>query len=49
MYTNLYATTVQKAAIHQVTTMQATSKNVLFPDHNHPANHWYWPNTLIIA
>ena len=25
----------QKAAIHQVTTMLATSKNVLFPGHNH--------------
>ena len=27
--------TVQKATIHQVTTMLATSKNVLFPGHNH--------------
>ena len=27
--------TAQKATIHQVTTMLATSKNVLFPDHNH--------------
>ena len=25
----------QKATIHQVTTMLATSKNVLFPRHNH--------------
>ena len=25
----------QKAITHQVTTMLATSKNVLFPDHNH--------------
>ena len=25
----------QKATIHQVTTMLATSKNVLFPGHNH--------------
>ena len=25
----------KKATIHQVTTMLATSKNVLFPDHNH--------------
>ena len=27
--------TAQKATIHQVTTMIATSKNVLFPGHNH--------------
>ena len=27
--------TTQKATINQVTTMLATSKNVLFPDHNH--------------
>ena len=27
--------TVQKATIHQVTTMLATSQNVLFPGHNH--------------
>ena len=27
--------TAQKATIHQVTTMQATSKNVQFPGHNH--------------
>ena len=27
--------TAQKATIHQVTTMLATSKNVLFPGHNH--------------
>ena len=26
---------VKKATIHQVTTMLATSKNVLFPGHNH--------------
>ena len=25
----------KKATIHQVTTMLTTSKNVLFPDHNH--------------
>ena len=25
----------QKTTIHQITTMQATSKNVLFPGHNH--------------
>ena len=35
---------------HHVTTMLATSKNVLFPDHNHYANHRYrWPITLIIT
>ena len=28
-------TLVKKATIHQVTTMLATSKNVLFPGHNH--------------
>ena len=27
--------TAQKATIHQVTTMLATSKNILFPGHNH--------------
>ena len=27
--------TAQKATIHQVTTMLATSENVLFPGHNH--------------
>ena len=27
--------TVQKATIHQITTMLATSKNVLIPAHNH--------------
>ena len=38
-----------KATIHQVTTVTATSKIVLFPGHNHLANHWYWwPFTLII-
>ena len=36
----------KKATIHQLTTMIATSKNVLFPGHN----QWYWwPNTLIIT
>ena len=36
----------KKATIYQVTNMQATSKNVLFPGHNHHANHRYgWPNT----
>ena len=29
------AFTAQKATIHQVTTMLSTSKNVLFPGHNH--------------
>ena len=41
-----------KNTIHQVTTMLATSKNILFPDHNHlwPVNHQYWwPDILIIA
>ena len=28
--------TAQKNTIHQVTNMLATSKNVLFPGHNHP-------------
>ena len=31
----LQITLYQKATIHQVTTMLATSKNVLFPGHNH--------------
>ena len=41
----------KKATIHQVTTMPATSKNVLFLGHNHlPANHWYrYPDTIIIT
>ena len=33
--------TMPQTAIHQITTMQATSKNVLFPGHNHSTNHWY--------
>ena len=46
----IYTYIAQKATIHQVTTMLATSENVLFPGHNHHANHQYWwPNTLIIA
>ena len=32
-YTLVHST--KKATIHQVTTMLATSKNVLFPGHNH--------------
>ena len=28
-------TTAQKATVHQVTTILATSKNVLFPGHTH--------------
>ena len=40
----------KKATIHQLTTMLATSKNVQFPGHSHPANHlFWWPNTLIIS
>ena len=31
----VYLTLRKKATIHQVTTMLATSKNVLFPGHNH--------------
>ena len=31
----------KKATIHQVTTMLATSKNVLFPSPNYHANHRY--------
>ena len=31
----------KKATIHQATTMLATSKSVLFPGHNHHANHQY--------
>ena len=34
-YTYWAATIAQKATIHQVTTMLATSKNVLFPSPNH--------------
>ena len=35
----------KKATVQQVTTMQATTKNVLFPGHNHRC---WWPDTLII-
>ena len=38
--------TEQKIAIHQVTTMLATTKNVLFPGHNHVC---WWLDTLIIS
>ena len=31
----VWYTTAQKATIHQVITMLSTSKNVIFPDHNH--------------
>ena len=38
------------ATIHQLTTMLATSKIVLFPDHSNHAKHQYWwPFTLIIT
>ena len=36
----------QKATIHRLTTMLSTSKNGLFPCHNH---QYWWPFTLIIA
>ena len=36
-----YSILCTKATIHQVTTMLATSKSVLFPGHNHHANHRY--------
>ena len=32
----------KKATIHQITIMLATSKNVLFPGHNH---RYWWPDT----
>ena len=32
---NIYSHPAKKPAIHKVTTMLATSKNVLFPGHNH--------------
>ena len=38
------------ATIHQVTTMLATSKHVLFVGYNHPTNRRYWwPDTSIIT
>ena len=47
---SFFVNTAQKRTIHQVTTMLATSKNVLFQVHNHHANHRYWwPDTLIIT
>ena len=39
----------KKATIHQATTLLATSKNVLFPGHNHLLNRFWWPDTLIIT
>ena len=40
----------EKATIRRVTTMLATSKNVLFPDRNHLLTHRYWwAYTLIIT
>ena len=41
--------TAQKASIHQVTTMLATSKNVLSPGHNHLLTTGTDDLTLIIA
>ena len=38
-----------KATIHQLTTMQSTSKNVLFPGHNHRLTTGVDDTTLIIA
>ena len=40
----------KKATIQQVTTMLATSKNALFPGHNHlPTTGDWWPGISIIA
>ena len=40
----------KNAIIHQVTIMLATSKNVLFPGHNHLLTTWcWWLDTLIPA
>ena len=39
----------KKAAIHKVTTMLATSKNVLFPGHNHLLTTGTDDLTLIIT
>ena len=40
----------KKATINQVTTTLATSKNVLFPGHNHHANcRCWWSDTLIFT
>ena len=36
----------KKPTIHQLTTILSTSKNVLFPGHNHRC---WWPDTLIIG
>ena len=43
---NQESTLCNKATIHQVTTMLATFKTVLFLGHNY--QHW-WPFTLIIT
>ena len=39
----------KKVTIHKVTTMLATSKNVLFPGHNHLLTTSTYDPTLIIA
>ena len=35
LHHDMMSSTAQKGTIHQVTTMLTTSKNVLFPGHNH--------------
>ena len=45
-YWNPITVIAQKNTIHQVTTMLASFKNVLFPGHNH---QYWWPDTLIIS
>ena len=42
----LHAALRKASSIHQVTTILSTSKNVLFPGHNH---HCWWLFTLIIT
>ena len=49
---NKVYTLCKKVIIHQVTTMLATSENVLFPGHNHlltTSTDVRWPFTLIIT
>ena len=45
----LHAPLHKKATIHQVTTMLATSKNVLFPGHNHLLTTGTDDPTLVVA
>ena len=49
---NTFSLRKKKHTIHQVlvTTMLATSMNILLSGPNHPTNQWcWWPDTLILT